>query len=98
MSWPALMPAALPGPRMTADEWEALPEDEPGELVNGRLEEEEVPDAVHELTVSWLVWVLRAWLAGQGFVFGSELRVRLGPDWGRKPDVCVYLAGRRVPR
>ena len=35
----------------------ALPEDEPGELVNGMLLEEEMPDAVHELAASWLIRV-----------------------------------------
>jgi hypothetical protein len=38
-------PAALR--EMTLDEWAALPEDEPGELVNGRIEEEETADDVH---------------------------------------------------
>ena len=34
---------------MTLAEWAELPEEEPGELVAGWLEEEEVPDYVHEL-------------------------------------------------
>lgn len=29
---------------MTFEEWAAMPEDEPGELVDGRIEKEEVPD------------------------------------------------------
>jgi hypothetical protein len=33
----------------------SLPEDEPGELVEGRLEEEEVPDYLHKLLVALLV-------------------------------------------
>ena len=31
-----------------------MPEDEAGEVVDGRLEEEEMPDFVHELIVLWL--------------------------------------------
>jgi hypothetical protein len=45
---------------LSLDEWLALDEDSPGEWLQGRLEEEEVPDAVHELAVSWLIGVLRA--------------------------------------
>src|SRR5439155_15404402 len=38
--------AAGPTPKddLTLEQWAAMPEDEPGELVDGRLEEEEMPD------------------------------------------------------
>ena len=49
--------------------------------------EEEVPDFTHELTVSWLIGVLRTWLAGRGFVVGSELKLLVGNKRGRKPDL-----------
>jgi Uma2 family endonuclease len=74
-----------------------LPEDEAGELVAGRLEEEEVPDAVHELSVAWLIRILGNWLGPRGFVFGSELKTLTGAVSGRKPDVSVFLAGRMAP-
>src|ERR1051326_9318052 len=50
---------ALPqlGRPLTFEEWAAMDEDEPGEWVDGRLEEEEVPDLIHELVVSWLIHV-----------------------------------------
>lgn len=48
---------------MTADAWADLPEDAEGELVHGVLEEEEVPDPVHELIVAWFIRVLGSWLA-----------------------------------
>ncbi|MGZ8710779.1 MAG: Uma2 family endonuclease [Thermoanaerobaculia bacterium] len=88
------------GRLMTFEEWAAMPGDEPGELVDDRLEEEEVPDLVHELVISWLVHVLRSWLGGRGFVFGSEAKYAVRPDRGRKPDVAVYLSsdGSRLPR
>ncbi len=93
---------ALPqlGRPMTLDEWGAMPEDEPGELVDGRLEEEEVPDLVHELVVSWLIQVLRNWVGRNGFVFGSEAKYAVRANRGRKPDVAVYLTadGSRLPR
>lgn len=88
------------GRAMTFDEWAALPEDEPGELVDGRLEEEEVPDLEHELVVAWLVRLLGTWLGRRGFVFGSEANYAVRPTRGRKPDVAVFLDadGSRLPR
>lgn len=100
-SWDALLaleqaPATLaPGEAMTLEEWAALPEDEPGELVDGRLTEE-VPDSVHEITVAWLILVLGNWLGDDGFVAGSELRTFVGAR-GRKPDLSVFLPGTTPP-
>ncbi len=83
---------------MTLEEWAGLPEDADGELVDGRLEEEEMPDPVHELTVSWLVALLVTWLKGRGgFVFGSELKKRVSDRAGRKPDVTVILPTSQPP-
>jgi len=83
---------------MTFDEWAAMDEDEPGELVDGRLEEEEVPDPIHEIIVTWLAHVLRAWLGGKGIVLGSGVKYAIRPDRGRKPDLAVYLHPEtRVP-
>jgi Uma2 family endonuclease len=93
---------ALPqlGEPMTLEQWAALPEDEPGELVDGRLEEEEVPDLVHERAVVWLTRVLDNWLGLDGFVFGSDAKYVVRPNRGRKPDATVYLTadGSRLPR
>ena len=74
------MAAATPGPMGSAAsnpertgskplslaEWAALPEDEPGELVDGHLTEEEVPEYVHELVVGWLIHALWAWGVPRG--------------------------------
>ena len=79
---------------MTVAEWAALPEDEAGELVEGCLVEEEMPDLAHEIVVSWLVWTLHSWIAARGgFVFGSEAKFAVRPRSGRKPDLTVYLPG-----
>lgn len=84
--------------RMSISEWVNLPEDEPGELVDGCLVEEEMPDLVHEIVVSWLIRTLGAWLGDRrGFVFGSEAKFVLGARRGRKPDVTMYLPGGAVP-
>jgi Uma2 family endonuclease len=79
--------------------WAAMLEDEPGEFVDGWLEEEEVPSYEHELVVTWLIWVLRSWLTPRGgFVGGSEAKFAVQPNRGRKPDVSAYLPGRKPPR
>ncbi len=99
MSDPAALDRPLEG-EISLEQWAAMPEDDPGELVDGRLAEEEMPDFVHELVVTWLVYVLRSWLAGRGgFVGGSDAKFAVRPRRGRKPDLSVYLpGGARPPR
>ena len=48
-------------PELSLDEWFDMPEDQSGELVEGRLEEEEEPDYLHELLVALLVQILGNW-------------------------------------
>lgn len=98
-AWPPVLElaGAAPGRALSAAEWLALDEDEGGELVAGQLVEEEVPDAVHELTVTWLISLVRTWLAGKGFVFGSELKLLTASDTGRKADVVVFLPENPPP-
>jgi Uma2 family endonuclease len=95
MARPAALDRLL-GPLLTLDEWRDLPEDVPGELVDGRLVEEEMPDPLHELIVAWLARVLGNW-SEQAIVLGSETRFALSSTHGRKPDLTVYLGGRRPP-
>ena len=80
---------------LTLEEWAELPEDEPGELVDGRLEEEEMPSGVHELVGGWFVQMLSNWLVPRGgFVLTCDAKYAVAPRRGRKPDVSVYLPGR----
>ena len=96
--WPPLYESGRTnGTRSSVEDWLALDEDQSGELVDFHLVEEEVPDAVHELGVSWLIAILRGWLVGCGFVFGSELKVMVSAATGRKPDVVVLLPGTPAP-
>ncbi|MFL6232205.1 MAG: Uma2 family endonuclease [Thermoanaerobaculia bacterium] len=83
---------------LSLDEWFDLPEDEPGELVEGRLEEEEEPDYLHELLVTRLGGILGTWTSPQGgLVAGSNAKFAVGSRRGRKPDLTVYLPGGRRP-
>ncbi len=93
------VPAETADGELTVAEWAARPEDEPGELVDGRLVEEEMPDLVHETVVSWLFGVLRPWLRGRGGkLFGSEVRLRVSTSRGRKADVLGWFPGHpRLP-
>ena len=82
-------------PRITLDDWLRLPEDEPGEVVDGFLEEEEVSDFAHEMVVLWLGALLRGWAATRGgFVAASEVKMVLPSGKGRKADLVVVLSGR----
>jgi Uma2 family endonuclease len=83
---------------MSVDEWFALPEDEPGELVDGVLAEEEAPDATHELIVAWIVRLLGNWMHGRGgVVLGSGTKLKLSERRGRMPDASAYLPGGAKP-
>lgn len=83
---------------MTLEEWAALPEDVEGELVDGVLVEEEVPDYTHEAVVVWLLVVLRDhFRARGGDAVGSGLKLGVTPRRGRIGDVVAYARGRRPP-
>ena len=85
---------------MTVQEWAAMPEDEPGELCDGFLEDEEVADLTHGTAVGWIYALLRTWVVPLGgFAFGSEAKFALSNIRGRKPDVSVFFPGRpSLPR
>ena len=75
-----------------------MPVDEPGELVDGVLVEEEVPEYVHELVIAWLIRLLGNWGAPRGaFVASSGAKFKVTPKRGRMPDLTVYLPGSGKP-
>lgn len=89
---------ARPLGRMTLEEWEALDEDVEGELVDGFLVEEEVPNFVHEIVVTWLAQTLGAWVGQRGGVAGaSGVKYGLAFGLGRKPDFSAFFTGRFPP-
>ena len=97
MTQEALIDSVVPS-ELTLAEWYSLPEDQPGELVDGRLEEEEVPDFVHEFLVALLAQVFTNWVVPiGGVVGGSEAKLAVGEKRGRKPDLTLYLPGSAMP-
>lgn len=85
---------------MTIEQWAALEEDQEGELVDGRLVEEEVVDSPHQVIVMWLTGVLLPYLRDRnGRLLGSESKFAVSPRRGRKPDLSVYLSReQKLPR
>ena len=84
---------------LSLEQWWEMPDDEPGELVDGRLVEEEVTDYIHEILVIALGSMLRSWILPRGGrVAGSDAKFAVSPRRGRKPDLTVYLPGRLPPR
>lgn len=86
--------------RMSLEEWAAMPEDDPGELVDGRLVEEELADTPHEAVVSWVSYRLMGWSEPRrGVVLGSEAKFAVESGRGRKPDLSVFFTTvRKLPR
>ena len=83
---------------MSIEQWGAMPEDDPGELVDGWLVEEEMADYTHETVVSFVNAAVRGWVVPRGgFVAGSEVKFAVGERQGRKPDLSVYLPGGNIP-
>lgn len=80
---------------LTLKQWAALSADAEGELVDGRLVEEELPTREHEQTVAWLCTRLLTFLEERGgAVLTSDHKYGVGPKRGRKPDLSVVLPGR----
>ena len=87
---------ASPPSLMTFEQWVNMDEDVPGEFVDGRIVEEEVPTVLHEIIVRWLIRTLDVWGAPREYpVFGSELKLHVARGRGRKPDVSMFPEGTR---
>jgi Uma2 family endonuclease len=83
---------------LTLDAWADLDEDVEGELVDGELVEDEMPSALHEAIVDWLLGLLRAWARPLGgMTFGAELKLAVSALRGRKADLSAYLPGQPLP-
>lgn len=78
--------------RFTWDDYVSLPDDDRRELIDGRLEEGEVPTKVHAFVVVMLSHLLMTWALPRkaGFVLSSGYRVRISPRRGVTPDLHFY--------
>jgi Uma2 family endonuclease len=82
---------------LTVEAWANLP-DEAGELRRGRLVPPEQVSFLHGFVLVWLAHELHGWALPHGAtVVGEKLRLALGPDIGRKPDLAIYLPGDQRP-
>jgi Uma2 family endonuclease len=91
--------AAEPTEQLSLTAWAALPEGTSGELIDGSLEEEEMPTGIHELVVVWFITQLSSWLLPRGgLVLGSEAKYALPGGRGRKPDLSAFLPGSPLPQ
>ena len=83
---------------LTLRAWGDLPEDEAGELVDGRLVQDEEATVAHEVVVGWLATLFRSWIVRRGgLVLGSEAKLALRARRGRKPDLSIFLPGQPRP-
>ena len=98
MMQPSSAHAGPPTPTMTLAEWADLEEDEPGELVDGVLVEDEDVGYLHDTVGAWLAHLLFGWAIPRGgWVAISDARFGVAPRRGRKSDLSVYFQGRKPP-
>lgn len=83
--------------KLSLEEWAELSREEPGELVDGVLVEEEMPGFVHEVIVAWLAELFRRWGGRRVLVASSGARYGVAPSRGRMPDLSVFLPGAARP-
>lgn len=81
---------------MTVEEWGALDEEVLGELVDGRLVEEEEPSLLHAAVAGSVLVAVGNWAhARGGFGVASGVKFAIDRRTGRKTDGSVYFAGRK---
>ena len=83
---------------MTLAEWADMGEDEPGELVDGVLVDDEDVGYLHDAVGFWLAHLLFGWViprGGSAALSGARFAVSSGG--GRKADLSVYFRGRKPP-
>jgi Uma2 family endonuclease len=86
------MPSSAAAAPYTWDDFVALDEDDPRELIDGELVEVEVPRGKHERIVSLLCFFLEAWAntGPGGRAYASGYKLRVSDRRGLMPDVQFY--------
>jgi Uma2 family endonuclease len=94
------MPSSAAAAPYTWDDFVALDEDDPRELIDGELVEVEVPKGKHEQIVALLCFFLGAWADGGrgGRILASGYKVRVSDRRGVMPDVQFYRKGNEASR
>lgn len=82
---------------VTMDDWAALDEDDSRELVDGALEEAELPSVLHEIIVTWLQLLLGPYFRARGGTTLGAVKLAIQPRRGRIPDLACYHEGRPLP-
>ena len=78
---------------MTVDEWGELDDKDFRELVDGVLEEDEMPSLLHDVAMTWLVVVLAPYFRRRGgFVAAQGPKIVIRADRGRVPDIVCWGA------
>jgi Uma2 family endonuclease len=92
-------PSMVHGTPLTLEDWAALDEDDSRELVDGALEEAEVPSVVHEVVVRFLILQLAPYFRDRGGqALGSGIKLAVGSRGGRVPDLVCFGKDARLPR
>lgn len=84
---------------MTWEQFTGLDDEDPRELIDGRLVEIDVPSKLHEWIVAVLLRHLANWALPRraGIVLPSGYKVRISEHRGVMPDLQFFRAGRTVP-
>ena len=93
------MPSSAAAAPYTWDDFVALDEDDPRELIDGELVEVEVPKWKHEQIVGLLCFFLVEWAQSGhgGRVVPSGYKLRVSARRGIMPDVQFYREGNDAP-
>jgi Uma2 family endonuclease len=85
--------------QVTWEDFLALDEDDPRELIDGDLVELEKPNERHEYIVALLVVMIGSWARAHktGRVVASGYKVRVSARRGVMPDVQFFRKGNRPP-
>ena len=82
--------------KMTVEEWEKLDDHDYRELVDGVLEEPEMPSGLHDLVMCWLAVVLYPYFRKhRGFAIGEGPKLVIRHNRGRVPDAICFAHGQR---
>jgi Uma2 family endonuclease len=81
--------------RMTLHEWGELPEDVYAELVDGVLVDDEVTTLQHDRIATFLTVCFSNFVLRRGGLALMERKYGVSRVTGRKPDVSVFLPGRK---